>query len=78
MECCNPSLEAHDQNTGLQEVGPRERPGSMGECENELTHSQVNSHVGSWSPDGLSKLQRAIAKGKTPCLEELFISLESY
>jgi hypothetical protein len=38
----------------------------------------MNSHVGSWSPDELPELQRAIAKGKNPCLEELFISLENY
>jgi len=27
---------------------------------NEPPHSQVNSHFGSWSPDGLLNLQRAI------------------
>jgi hypothetical protein len=63
---------------GLQEVRPKERPGSVGECENELSHSQVNSHVGNWSPGGLPKLQRAIPKGKTPCLEDFFIPLETY
>jgi hypothetical protein len=51
---------------------PREEPGSVGECENEHSHSQMNSQ------NGLSKLQRAIAKVKTPHLEELFISLEIY
>jgi hypothetical protein len=25
------------------------------ECENEHSHSQMNSHAGSWSPCGLSK-----------------------
>jgi hypothetical protein len=63
---------------GLQEVGPREGPGSVGECEIELSHSQVNSHVESWSPCKLLKLQRKIVKGKTPFLEQFFISLESY
>jgi hypothetical protein len=29
-------------------------------------------------PKGLSNLQSAIAGVKTPCLEEFFISLESY
>jgi hypothetical protein len=38
----------------------------------------MNSHVGSWSPGGLPKLQRTIAKGKYPRLEEFFISLKSY
>ncbi len=50
----------------------------MRECENEHSHSQMNSHVGSWGPGGLPKLQRAIAKVKTPRLEEFFISLNSY
>jgi hypothetical protein len=36
------------------------------------------SHVGSWNPGGLLNLQKAIAKVKTPCIEELFISTESY
>jgi hypothetical protein len=34
--------------------------------------------LGSWSPGGLPKLQKAIAKVKTPRLEEFFISLEIY
>jgi hypothetical protein len=38
----------------------------------------MNSHFGNWSPGGLSKLQRAIAKVKTPHPEEFFISLQSY
>jgi len=51
---------------------------SVKECENEYSHSQVSSHFGSWNPGGLPKLQRAIAKVKTPCVEEFFISSESY
>jgi hypothetical protein len=38
----------------------------------------MNSHFGSWSPDGLSKFQRMIARVKTLLLEEFFISMESY
>jgi hypothetical protein len=34
--------------------------------------------LGSWSPSGFLKLQRTIAKGKIPHLEELFILLEIY
>jgi hypothetical protein len=49
---------------------------SEGECENEHSHSQVNSHFASWSPDGLPNFQRAIAKVKTHCIEEFFISLK--
>jgi hypothetical protein len=68
----------HDQGKGLQEVEPRERPRNVGECEDEHSHSQVNSHVGSWSPIGLSNLQKVIAKVKTPHLEKFFISLKNY
>ncbi len=32
--------------------------------------------VGTWSPPGLSQLQRSITEVKTPCLEVLFILLE--
>jgi hypothetical protein len=46
------------------------------ECEDEDSHSQMNSHWGSWSPSGLSNLQRMIIDIKTPCIEEFFISLE--
>jgi len=38
----------------------------------------MNSHFGSWSPNGLSNLQRATAGVKTHYIEEFFISLESY
>jgi hypothetical protein len=48
------------------------------ECEKEDSHSQVSSPFGSWSPSGLPNLQGMIAKVKTPCIEEFFISLESY
>ncbi len=47
-------------------------------CENEDSHSQVNSPFGSWSPSGLLNIQRAIAEVKTPHIEEFFISLKSY
>jgi hypothetical protein len=56
----------------------RERPG-VWESENEHSHSQMNFDcVGGWSPGGLPKIQRTIAKVKTPRLMEFFISLESY
>jgi hypothetical protein len=57
---------------------PRKDPRSVGEYENEHSHSQMNFHFGSWSLGGLPKLQRAISKVKTPLLEEFFISLERY
>jgi hypothetical protein len=51
---------------------------SVKECENEDSHSQMNSRFGSWSPDGLPNLQKAISKVKTPCIEVFFILLERY
>ncbi len=51
---------------------------SVRKCEDEDSHSQVNSHFGSWNHGGLSNLQRIIVVVKTTCIEEFFISLESY
>ncbi len=45
--------------------------------ENEPPHSQVNSHFGNWSPNGLSNLQRVISGVKTHWIEYLFIWLKS-
>jgi hypothetical protein len=43
-------------------------PGNVKKCEglwrSEPSHSQGNSHFGRWSPNGLSKLQRAISGGQ--------------
>ncbi len=35
------------------------------------------SKMGIWSPPGLSKTQKTIARVKTPCIEVFFISLKS-
>ncbi len=43
---------------------------------NEPSHSQVNSHFGSWSLNGLSNLQKSIAGVKTHWIRKFFISLE--
>ncbi len=43
----------------------------------ELSHSQVNSHVGSWSFGGLSNVQRAIEGVKIHWIKVFLISLES-
>jgi hypothetical protein len=63
-------------------IQPRSRISFSRECKkvlgNEPSHSQVNSHVGSWSPNGLPNLQKAIARVKTQWLEDFFISLERY
>jgi hypothetical protein len=60
------------------------KPGSHISCSrkcgrvwrNEPPHSQVNSHFGSWNPNGLPNFQRAIIKVKTHWNEEFLISLE--
>jgi hypothetical protein len=43
----------------------------------EPPHSQVNSHFGSWSIDGLSNFQRTITRVKIHWIYDFFISLES-
>jgi hypothetical protein len=69
---------------GFAKVWAKNEPGSHISCSweckrvwgNEPPHSQVSSHLGSWSPKGLSNLQRAIARVKTNWIEEFLISLE--
>jgi hypothetical protein len=41
-------------------------------------HTPREFHFGSWSPGGLSNLQRAIVGVKTQWLEELFISMKIF
>jgi len=65
------ALGSQPRQKGLKGAGQEE-------CEKENSHSQVSSPFGSWSPSGLPNFQRAITKVKTPCIEEFFISLESY
>jgi hypothetical protein len=66
---------SQDRSLGVTPHAPK----SARECErNEPSHSQMNSHFGSWSPNGLSNFQKAIARVKTHWIEEFFISLESY
>ncbi len=43
---------------------------------NEPSHSQMNSHVGSWNPNGFLNLHRAITWVKTHWFEKFLISLE--
>ncbi len=77
-KCRNLNLGLGAKARVCKRLGQERDPGMWERCENELSHSQVNSHVENWSPGGLSKFQRLIARVKTPCLEEFFISLESY
>jgi hypothetical protein len=43
---------------------------------NELSHSLVNFHFGSWTPSGFSNLQKTITGMKTHWIETLSTSLE--
>jgi len=86
LHCRNPSLGLATKVKGLQGCGPRQSPwvafSCLWECKRmwgkEPSHSQVNSHVGSWSPGGLPNVQRAITRVKTQWLEKIFILLEIY
>jgi hypothetical protein len=55
----------------------------LGVCEsgkvrgNEPPHSQMSSHFGTWSFDGLLNLQKVIVGVKTHWIEKFIISLES-
>jgi hypothetical protein len=77
--CCNPNL-------GLARLQAKMKSriciSRSHECKrvlgNEHSHSQVNSHFGSWSPNGLLNLQKAIARVKTHWIEKFFILLEIY
>jgi hypothetical protein len=70
---------------GLAKVRAKRKLGSHISCSreckrvwgNEPSHSQGNSHFGSWSPGELSNLQRAIARVKTHWIEVFLISLQS-
>jgi hypothetical protein len=45
---------------------------------NEPPHSQMNSHFGSGSPNGLLNFQRAITRVKTHWIKKFLISLEFF
>jgi hypothetical protein len=44
----------------------------------EPSHSQGNSHLGTWSPGGLPNFQGMIVRVKTHWFKKFFISLERY
>jgi hypothetical protein len=84
--CHNPNLRLGIKARACEGTG---QEGSLGvtchaprECKrvwgNEPSHSQVNAHFRSWSPDGLLNLQGTIARVKTHWIEKKIISLESY
>jgi len=70
---------------GFAKARAKIKPGSHISCSweckrvwgNEPSHSQVNSHFGSSSPNGFPNFQRAIIGVKTHWIEKFLISLES-
>jgi hypothetical protein len=77
-KCRNPSLGLATKARACQGVGQKRGPG-VWESVRMNTHTpKWTSIIGSWSLGGLPKLQRVIARVKTPCLVEFFISLERY
>jgi len=82
--CCNPSLGFTTKARVCEGAGQkwtREShfmlPRVQKSWGNEPPHSQVSSHFESWSPNGLSNLQRVITGVKTYWIEKFLISLES-
>jgi hypothetical protein len=65
---------------------PRGKPGSHISCSRECrkmwrdehSHSQMNSHFGTWSPNGLPNHQWAIVGVKNHWIEEFLISLNFF
>jgi hypothetical protein len=72
--CRNPSLGLTTKVKGFARVWAKR---GAWECR-RVWESQMNSHFGSWSPGGVPKLERVIAKVKTLLLVKFFISLEIY
>jgi hypothetical protein len=77
----------HAKNVATLALGSWPRQGlarvrTKRECKrmwgNEPSHSQMSSHLGSWSPDGLPNLQRTIVGVKTHFIETFLISLKSF
>jgi hypothetical protein len=70
---------------GFAKVWTKTRPDSHISCSckckrmwgNEPSHSQMNSHFGSWIPNGFPNFQRVIARVKIYWIEKFLISLES-
>ncbi len=70
---------------GLAKVRAKSELGSYISCSqeckrvrgNEPPHSQMNSHFGNFSSNGLPNFHRAIVGVKTHWIEKFFISLES-
>jgi hypothetical protein len=74
FKCRNPSFGLPTKANVCKGAGQE----GVRECENEDSHSQVNSHFGSWSLGGLPNFHRAITKVKPPRIEEFFISSKRY
>jgi hypothetical protein len=84
INCRNQTLGLWPRQ-GFAKVWAKTKPGSHISCSqeckrvwgNEPSHSQINSHFGSWSPNGLLNFQKAIVEVKTHWIKMFLISLES-
>ncbi len=72
------SRQRHGKGAGQEDPGESHHilPGVLESVRDEPSHSQDNSHFGRWSPGGLPKFQRAIARVKPQCIVAFFISLK--
>jgi hypothetical protein len=66
--------ECHNLNLGLvTKAKDCKVVGQKGKLGSHISCSQVSSHFGSWSPDGLLKLHRTIAEVKTHWIRKFLI-----
>jgi hypothetical protein len=85
LRCCNPSFGLATKATGLEGGGPRRRPGSHFTCSreckrvwgNEPSHSQVNSHVESWSPKRTFESSECDYRGQNPLSQRVLYIIEN-
>jgi hypothetical protein len=84
--CRNPSLGLATKARACKGVGQERKLNSHISCSqeckrvwgNEHSHSQANSHFGSWNFGGFSNFQRMIVGVKTHWIEKFLISLEIF
>jgi hypothetical protein len=84
LSCCNPSLGFMTKVRGCKVAGQEKDPGVISHAlesaksvrGNEPSHSQVNSHVGSWSPKWNPKLLEHNCRGQNSSVERVLSIIE--
>ncbi len=83
--CCSATLALGSwPKQGFERVRAKNEPKSHISCSqeckrvwgNETPHSQMTSHFGNWSPNGLPNIQKAVARVKNYWIKDFLISLE--